>query len=73
MDYIEAVRMNGLRFAWAPAVIRVPSGGALKSNQFREWCAARGIEVRMAAREAHWQIGIVGHPVAEESIVSDGR
>ena len=40
MDYIEAVRMNWFRFAWAPAVIRVASEGALKSNQFREWCAA---------------------------------
>ena len=55
MDNIQA----GFRFARAPAVIRVNSEGAFKSNEFREWCAARGIEVQMAAGEAHWQIGIV--------------
>ena len=60
MDYIEAVRMNWFRFARAPAVIRVDSEGAFKSHEFRVWCAARGIEVQMAAGEAHWQIGIVG-------------
>ena len=59
MDYIEAVRMNWIRFARAPAVIRMDSEGAFKSHEFREWCAARGIEVPMAAGEAHWQIGIV--------------
>ena len=59
MHYIEAVRMNWFRFARAPAVIRVDSEGAFKSHEFREWCAARGIEVQMAAGEAHWQIGIV--------------
>ena len=59
MDCIEAVRMNWFRFARAPAVIRVDSEGAFKSHEFREWCAARGIEVQMAAGEAHWQIGIV--------------
>ena len=57
MDYIEAVRMNWFRFARAPAV--VDSEGAFKSHEFREWCAARGIEVQMAAGEAHWQIGTV--------------
>ena len=59
MDYIEAVRMNWFHFARAPAVIHVDSEGAFKSHEFREWCAARGIEVQMAAGEAHWQIGIV--------------
>ena len=59
MDYIEAVRMNWFRFARAPDVIRVDSEGALKSHEFRVWCAARGIEVHMAAGEAHVQIGIV--------------
>ena len=59
MDNIEAVRMNGFRFARAPAIIRVDSEGAFKSHEFREWCAARGIEVQMAAGEAQWQIGIV--------------
>ena len=59
MDYIEAVRMNWLRFARATAVIRVDSEGAFKSREFREWCAARGIEVQMAAGEAQWQIGLV--------------
>ena len=59
MDYIEAVRLNWFRFARAPAVIRVDSEGAFKSHEFREWCAARGIEVQIAAGEAHWQIGIV--------------
>ena len=59
MDYIEAVRMNGFRFARAPAVIRVESEGAFKPHEFREWCAARGIEFQMAAGEAHWQIGVV--------------
>ena len=59
MDYIEAVRMDWFRFARAPAVIRVDSEGAFKSHEFREWCAARGIAVQMAAGEAHWQIGIV--------------
>ena len=54
MSYIEAVRMNWFRFARAPAVIRVDSEGAFKSHEFREWCAARGIEVQMAAGEAHW-------------------
>ena len=44
-DYIEAVRMNWFRFAWAPALIRIDSEGAFKSHEFREWCAARGIEV----------------------------
>ena len=34
MDYIEAVRMNWLRCARGPAVIRVDSGGAFKSNEF---------------------------------------
>ena len=59
MDYIEAVRMNWFRFARAPAVIRVDSESAFKSHEFRQWCAARGIEVQMAAGEAHWQIGLV--------------
>ena len=59
MDYIEAVRTNWFRFARAPAVIRVDSEGAFKSHGFREWCAARGIEVPLAVGEAHWQIGIV--------------
>ena len=59
MDNIEAVRMNWFRFARAPAVIRVDSEGAFKSHDFRQWCAARGIAVQMAAGEAHWQIGIV--------------
>ena len=59
MDYIEAVRINWFRFARAPAVIRVDSEGAFKSHEFREWFAARGIEVQMAAGEAHWQIGFV--------------
>ena len=58
MDHIEAVRMNWFRFARAPAVIRVDSEGAFKSHEFREWCAAGGIEVQMTAGEAHWQIGI---------------
>ena len=51
--------MNRFRFAIAPAVIRVYSVGAFKSHEFREWYAARNIEVQMAAGEAHWQIGIV--------------
>ena len=51
--------MNWFLFARAPAVIRVDSEGAFKSQEFREWCAARGIEVQMAAGEAHWQIGLV--------------
>ena len=59
IDYIEAVRMNWFHFARAPAVIRVDSEGAFKSHEFREWCAARGIEVQMAAGEAHWQIGML--------------
>ena len=54
MDYIEAVRMYWFRFARAPAVIRVGSEGAFKSHEFRELCAARGIEV-----QGHWQIGLV--------------
>ena len=58
-DYIEAVSMDWFRFARAPALIRVDSGGAFKSHEFRECCAARGIEVQMAAREAHQQIGII--------------
>ena len=37
----------------------VDSEGAFKSHESREWCAARGIEVQMAAGEARWQIGIV--------------
>ena len=59
MDYIEAVRMNWFRFARTLAFIRVDLEGAFKSHEFREWCAARGTEVQMAAVEAHWQIGIV--------------
>ena len=59
MDYIEAVRMNWFRFARAPSVIRVDSEGAFKSHECREWCAARGIEIQLAAGETHWQIGIV--------------
>ena len=57
MDYMEAVRMSWFRFARAPAVIRVDSEGAFESLEFREWCAARGIEFQFAAGEAHWQIG----------------
>ena len=75
MDYIEAVRMNWFRFARAPAVIRVDSEGAFKSHQFREWCAARGIEVQMEAGEAHWQIGIFETHLwlLMKKIISDGR
>ena len=51
--YIEAVRMKWFRFARAPVVIRVDSDGAFKSHEFREWCAARGIEVQTAAGKAH--------------------
>ena len=57
--YIEAVRMDWFWSARAPALIRVDSGGAFKSHEFREWCVARGIEVQMAASEAHRQIGII--------------
>ena len=74
-DYFEAVRMTWFRFARAPAVIRVDSEGAFKSHEFRGWCAARGIEVQMAAGEAHWQIGIVETHIRllNKSTVSDGR
>ena len=58
-DYIGAVRMNWFRFARAPALVRVDCEGAFKSHEFPEWCAARGIEVQVAAGEAQWQIGIV--------------
>ena len=58
-DYIDGVRMNWFRFARAPTLIRLDSEGALDSHELREWCAARGIEVQMAAGEAHWQTGIV--------------
>ena len=30
-----------------------------KSHEFREWCAAQGIEVQIAAGDAQWQVGIV--------------
>ena len=75
MDNIEAVRMNWFHFARALAVIHVDSEGAFKSHEFREWCAARGIEVQMAAGEAHWQIGIVETHIRllKKSTVSDGR
>ena len=59
-DNIEAVRANWFRFARAPALIRVDSEGSLKSHEFREWCASRGIEVPLAAGEAPWQIRLVG-------------
>ena len=59
VEYIEAVRMNWFCFARAPPLIRVYSEGAFKSHEFREWCAASGIEFQMAAGEAHWKIGIV--------------
>ena len=74
-DYIEAVRMNWFLFARAPALSRVDSEGAFKSHGFREWCAARGIEVQMAAGKAHWRIEMVEtHKLAsEESITFDGR
>ena len=59
MDYIEPVQVTWCRLARAPAVIRMDSGGAFKSHEFREWCAARGIEGQMAAGKVHWQNGIV--------------
>ena len=59
MNYLEAVRLNCFFFERAPAVIRVDSEGAFKSNEIREWCAARGIEFQMAVGKAHWQIGTV--------------
>ena len=55
MDHIEeAVRMNWFQIARAPAVIRVDSEGAFKSHEFREWCAAQGVEVQISAGEANW-------------------
>ena len=75
MDCIEAVRWKWFLFAPAPAVFRVDSEGAFQSREFREWCAARGIEVQMAAGEAHWQIGVVETHIrlSEESGLSDGK
>ena len=55
----SAVRMTWFRFAKAPAVVLVDSEGAFKSHEFREWRAARGIEVQMAAGDSHWQSRIV--------------
>ena len=51
--------MNWFRSAKAPAAIRLDSEGAFKSQEFRVWCAVRGIEAQMVAGEAHWQIGSV--------------
>ena len=75
IDHIQAVQMSWFRFARGPAVIRMDSEGAFKSREFREWCAARGIEVQLAASEAHWQIGIVEThiPLLKNQIISDGR
>ena len=56
MDHIEAVRMNWFRFArrqlssaWTRKVL----------SNLMSFESGRGIEVQMAAGEAHWRIGIV--------------
>ena len=42
-----------------PAWFHVDGEGCFHSEQFKDYCGLKTIEVKMAAGEAHWQHGIV--------------
>ena len=43
----------------SPSCFHVDEEGCVHSEQFKEYCGLKSIEVNMAAGEAHWQNGIV--------------
>ena len=42
-----------------PSCFHVDEEGFFHSEQFKEYCGLKSIEVNMAAGKAHWQNGIV--------------
>ena len=47
------------RYMQHPSCFRVDEEGCFHSEQFKDYCGLKAIEVKMAAGEAHWQNGIV--------------
>ena len=42
-----------------PSCFHVDEEGCFHSDEFKEYCGVKSIDVKMAAGEAHWQNGIV--------------
>ena len=57
-DLIQAISEWSRYFAH-PACFHVDEEGCFHSEQFKEYCGLKSVEVKMAAGEAHWQNGIV--------------
>ena len=57
-DLIEAIA-EWARYMSHPSCFHVDEEGCFHSEQFKDYCGLKSIEVNMAAGEAHWQNGIV--------------
>ena len=47
------------RYMAHPSCFHVDEEGCFHSDEFKEYCGVKAIEIKMAAGEAHWQNGIV--------------
>ena len=61
-DLIKAIA-EWARYMSHPSCFHVDDEGCFHSEQFKEYCGLKSIEVKMAAGEAHWQNGIVEHHI----------
>ena len=57
-DLIAAIQ-EWSRYMSHPACFHVDEEGCFHSEQFKDYCGLKSIEVKMAAGEAHWQNGVV--------------
>ena len=57
-DLIAAIQ-EWARYMSHPACVHVDEEGCFHSEQFKDYCGLKSIEVNMAAGEAHWQNGVV--------------
>ena len=57
-DLIKAIS-EWARYMQHPSCFHVDEEGCFHSEQFKDYCGLKAIEVKMAAGEAHWQNGIV--------------
>ena len=57
-DLIDAIS-EWARYMSHPNCFHVDEEGCFHSEQFKDYCGIKPIEVKMAAGEAHWQNGIV--------------
>ena len=57
-DLIEAIA-EWTRYMQHPESFHVDEEGCFHSEQFKEYCGLKTVEIKMAAGEAHWQNGII--------------